>query len=71
MGSAAKVKQDFCDELQKAPAVVLGESDHAIRSRADNLVLVKFGFSALSIPRFLAFSARFSAQTIRLQIVLV
>ena len=33
--------------------------------RANNLVLVKFGFSALSVPRFLAFSARFRAQNFK------
>ena len=34
--------------------------------RADNLVLVKFGFSALSVPRFfLVCSARFSAQNFK------
>ena len=36
-----------------------------ITSRADNLVLVKFGFSALSVPRFSAFSARSSAQNFK------
>ena len=34
-------------------------------NRADNLVLVKFGFSALTAPRFSAFRARFSAQNFK------
>ena len=43
------------DELSRSG--VLEETQHVfnaalILSRADNLVLVKFGFSALSVPRF-------------------
>ena len=35
-------------------------------ARADNsVVLVKFGFSALSVPRFSVISARFSAQNFK------
>ena len=33
-------------------AIAVAKADHRHRPRADNLVLVKYGFSAFSVPRF-------------------